>query len=94
MTKRGAQIKNVWQIVYDLFMGPGRNRTYDSFLHMHQRFDQDLLNDITELKNIKETDEFKKKVEQIRAKAGVAQATGFFGEEDLERLNLELDKLI
>lgn len=92
MSDQKDQIARVWQFVYDVLRGPGRNHTYNSFLNLHPRFEEDLLNEISELGSIHQSG-FTQKVEEVRAKAGVAQATGLLGTQDLERINVELDQL-
>jgi hypothetical protein len=92
MPDRTEQIKHVWHLVYDLLNGPGRAQTYNAFVSLPPRFDQDLLNSVSGLRA--SDSELTKKVEEVRAHISIAQSMGLFGEKDLESINIELDKLI
>jgi len=93
MKDRGEQLKLVWHLVYDLINGPGQAKTYNAFVSLPPRFNQDLLNSIAALGNISGS-ELAQKGEEVRAQISVAQSMGLFGEKDLARINIELDKLI
>ncbi len=67
-------------------------KTYGSHQLLLPRFDEDLLNDIRSLNQLSGTD-LAEKVEQVRAQVGLAQATGLLGENDLEQINVLLDRI-
>ncbi|CAN5436386.1 hypothetical protein BH10PAT3_BH10PAT3_2010 [soil metagenome] len=90
-----AQIKELWQSVYDLIRGPGRLQTIlgNSTAHLTPKFDEELLNDISLMQ--KQTgDELHDSVAAIRSEVGLAQSMGLFGKTDLERINVLLDKIV
>ncbi len=93
MPERAEQLKHVWHLVYDLLNGPGQAKTYNAFVSLPPRFAPDLLNEISALKTAPDN-ELAQRVEEVKARSGVAQSMGLFGEKDLERINRELDKLI
>jgi hypothetical protein len=73
-----------------LLHGPGRAQAHGSYLTLPPRFEEDLLNDITSLHTAKNR---KQKIEDIRAKLNICQASDLLGQGDITKLRAELDKL-
>ncbi len=89
------QVSELWHEVYDLLRGPGRLQTFlgNSTSHLPQKYDEDLLNDISSLKSLS-GNELEDVVARIRTKLGIAQAMGLFSSKDTERVNVLLDKIL
>jgi hypothetical protein len=85
------QVRKVWEIAKGYVAG--QRRVYHSALsNLAPHFGAEMLNDIAALRNAKGS-ELESAVEEVRGKLNIAQAMGMFSQDDLERINVELDKI-
>lgn len=95
-----ATIDALWRRVYDLLRGPGRlirlpsiiNITLASSASLPEKFDDDLLNKIAQLKQAPQASRVAL-VAEIRGNIHVLATTGAVGHEDAEKLQVMLDQI-
>ena len=85
------QVRVVWDIAKGYVAG--QRRLYHSPLgNLAPSFGKEMLDDVAGLRKLKGS-ELLQEVENVRGKLNIAQAMGMFSSSDLERINVELDKI-
>lgn len=85
------QVRVVWDIAKGYVAG--QRRMYHSPLgNLAPSFGKEMLDDIAGLRKLDGPD-LLEAVEKVRGKLNIAQAMGMFSASDLERINVELDKI-
>lgn len=86
------KIEQIWQRVYSMTQSHSAAKTLGSFLSLPPHFDQDLLNDIAQLKTVSIEGQASL-IEKIRGQLQIAGVTGLVGNNDLEELHKLLDSI-
>ena len=92
MLNNDDQVRKVWEIAKGYVSG--QKRLYHSPLgNLAPSFGKEMLDDIAGLRKLGGPD-LMEAVENVRGKLNIAQAMGMFSTSDLERINVELDKIV
>lgn len=87
------QVKVVWDMVKGLMNGISRNSLPGFGIQLDSKFSKEVLDSIGMLNRLSGV-ELEQAIEEARGKLNICQAMNMFSASDLERINVELDKII
>ena len=89
---RKENIDILWHSLFDLLKTYKSNHRARTFVHLSVRYDEDLLNNVAELKTLK-GDDLSEAISHVRAKLMICEATEMISPGDVERMQKQLDTI-
>jgi hypothetical protein len=86
------QVKIVWEMVQTLMRGEGRAYLPGLSVHLDSKFSKEVLDSIAALRNFTGR-ELAHSITEVRGKLNICCTMNIFTINDLDRINLELDKI-
>lgn len=87
------QVRVVWDMVKGLMNGKNRSPLPGMGIQLDSKFSKEVLDSIGLLRRLSGL-ELEQAIEEARGKLNICQAMNMFSTSDLERINVELDKIV